>query len=182
MTGLICRTVPTRAVAKVRDGLADKIRDLVQRRAGLLLFGREIDEQALADGRAERVDGNQTALGVFFLQLLAGDRAGLIGRAEAGGEADEEDIQPLLQLLLHDDLEFLDVHGAGRGLLSGGDAGKKVMEADLAAVQIVGIGLFSDMYMQGQDGKIQLVRHRLRQIAGGVGEDLEIRIHGLDPF
>ena len=161
----------------MRDGLADEVRDLVHRRAGLLLFGREVDEQALANGRAERVNGDEAALGVFFLQLLAGDRAGLIGRAEAGGEADEEDIQPLLQLLLHDDLEFLNVHGAGRGLLPGGDAVKKVMEADLAAVQIVGIGLFSDMYMQGQDGKIQLVRHRLRQIAGGIRYDLKAFVH-----
>lgn len=76
------------------------------------------------DAQSESM-ADEAALGVFFLQLLAGDRAGLIGRAEAGGEADEEDIQPLLQLLLHDDLEFLNVHGAGRGLLPGSERLKK---------------------------------------------------------
>ena len=33
------------------------------------------------------------------------------------------------------------------------------------------------MYMQGQDGKIQLVRHRLRQIAGGIRYDLKAFVH-----
>ena len=47
------QVVDREPVAKMRDGLADEVRDLVHRRAGLLLFGREVDEQALANGRAE---------------------------------------------------------------------------------------------------------------------------------
>ena len=68
----------------MRDGLADEVRDLVHRRAGLLLFGREVDEQALANGRAERVNGDEAALGVFFLQLLAGDQMCIRDSFEGG--------------------------------------------------------------------------------------------------
>ena len=159
------------------DRLADVVCDLVHGRAGLLLLRGQIQKQALAQRRAERVDGDEIPLRVFFPQLAAGDRAGLVRRAQTGGEADEEDIQPLLQLLLHDDLEFLNVHGAGRGLLPGGDAVKKVMEADLTAVEIVGVCMFPDQNVQRQDGKIELVRQCLRQIAGGVGDDLKTFFH-----
>ena len=86
----------------MRDRLADIVRDLVHGRAGLLLFGRKIQKQSLAQRRAERVDGDELPLGVFFPQLVTGDRAGLVRCAQTGGEADKEDVKAFLQLFFHD--------------------------------------------------------------------------------
>ena len=45
------------------------------------------------------------------------------------------------------------------------------------AVEIVGVCMFPDQNVQRQDGKIELVRQCLRQIAGGVGDDLKTFFH-----
>ena len=161
----------------MRDRLADVVCDFVHGRAGLLLLRGQIQKQALAQRRAERVDGDELPLRVFFPQLAAGDRAGLVRRAQTGGEADEEDIKARLQLFLHDGSELRDVDGARGGAFAVAELVVKFPEADLAAVEIVGVCMFPDQNVQRQDGKIELVRQCLRQIAGGVGDDLKTFFH-----
>ena len=153
------------------DRLADVVCDFVHGRAGLLLLRGQIQKQALAQRRAERVDGDELPLRVFFPQLAAGDRAGLVRRAQTGGEANEEDIKARLQLFLRD------VDGARGGAFAVAELVVKFPEADLTAVEIVGVCMFPDQNVQRQDGKIELVRQCLRQIAGGVGDDLKTFFH-----
>ena len=159
------------------DRLADVVCDFVHGRAGLLLLRGQIQKQALAQRRAERVDGDELPLRVFFPQLAAGDRAGLVRRAQTGGEADEENIKARLQLFLHDGSELRDVDGARGGAFAVAELVVKFPEADLTAVEIVGVCMFPDQNVQRQDGKIELVRQCLRQIAGGVGDDLKTFFH-----
>lgn len=164
-------------MAKVRNRLADIVRDLVHGRAGLLLLCGQIQKQTFAQRRAERINGDKFSLRVFFPQFVAGDRTGLIRCAQSGGKADEEDIKTLLQFSLHDGGELRDVNGARGGAFAVAEFVVKLLEADLAAVEIVGVCMLPNQNMQRQDGKIEFIRQRLRQIAGGVCYDLKTFFH-----
>ena len=73
--------------------------------------------------------------------------------------------------------ELRDVDGARGGAFAVAELVVKFSEADLTAVEIVGVCMFPDQNVQRQDGKIELVRQCLRQIAGGVGDDLKTFFH-----
>ena len=99
-----------------------------------LLLDGVVNKQALTEGGAEAVDGHDLPLGIFFAQLRGGNDAGLIGGAEARGEAHKENVEPLLQGLFHRLAEAFGVDGAGGRFFSLPDALKKVVEADFAAI------------------------------------------------
>ena len=62
-----------------------------------LLVGGQVHQQALAQGGAEGVDDPDAALGVLGQNGLRRDAGGLVGGGQGRGEADAQDILPLLQ-------------------------------------------------------------------------------------
>ncbi len=70
---------------------------LIQRidvHARLLMLPGVPHQQPLAKGRAQRIHRQQLALGVLARQLLGCRRAGVVGAAEARGEADIQYVPP----------------------------------------------------------------------------------------
>ena len=137
-----------------------------------LLLDGVVNEQALTEGGAEAVDGHDLPLGIFFAQLRGGNDAGLIGGAEARGEADVEDVTAFLQAGFHDLDERLGIHRAGAGLGAGAEFLIQLVETDLATVQVILVGFMIDCKAQRQDDQAVAVRQLLRKVTGRVGDDL----------
>ena len=90
--------------------------DLVHALSGVAQIGCAVDQQAVAGGRAERVDHDELPLRVFFPQALGGQHSVLHRGGHAGAERDMQHVA-LLQQRIEEGfiLEFVQLRG-GRQL------------------------------------------------------------------
>ena len=128
------------------------------------------DQQPFTQGGGQGVHHAQPALGEFPLQLLGGDAGGLIGGADAGGGADEENVQPRLErrLQIFDKALGRD-HGGGdlRALFHGMEKGGAVVSLGSQAEVLLAV----DGIGQGDDHQPQPGHLGQRQTGERIGDD-----------
>ena len=96
--------------------------DSVDGHAGVPQVGQLVHEQAGAGGGGQGIHNVDFAVGVFFLQFLAGQVGGVDHAGDAAGQAQVQDIQPLIQEgseVLHKLLR-IDLGGLGGGAVHHG--------------------------------------------------------------
>ena len=113
-----------------------------------LLVGGQVHQQALAQGGTQGVDNPDTALRMLGQNGLRRDAGGLIGGGQGRGEADAQDILPLLQNGGHSVLKLAHVDGGGGGHLARPDPPVKLLVADGRAIQ--GVGIVLPVHVHGQ--------------------------------
>ena len=174
----IVQVVHREPVADVELVFLHPVPQLVQGQVLLqLLVGGQVHQQALAQGGAEGVDDPDAALGMLGQNGLRRDAGGLVGGGQGRGEADAQDILPLLQNGGHGVLKLAHVDGGGGGHFARPDPPVKLLVADGRAIQGVGIVLPVHVHGQGQHLQLQVLCHLVRQVAAAVGHE-NIFAHG----
>ena len=136
----------------------------------LLLHG-QIEQQALPQRSGQGVHHIYPAVGELVGHGLGGDTSILIGGGQGAGEVDAHDVLVLRQHGAHGVLELTHVGGGGGAQHAAADVPVEILEADLAAVQHVGVVVAVHMYGQGHHVQLQLPGHVVGQIAAAVGHD-----------
>ena len=136
-----------------------------------------VEQHSLSARGGERVDDNDLRVGVLAFQVLRRDAGGLVGGGQGRGEADAQDILPLLQNGGHGVLKLAHVDGGGGGHFARPDPPVKLLVADGRAIQGVGIVLPVHVHGQGQHLQLQVLCHLVRQVAAAVGHE-NIFAHG----
>jgi hypothetical protein len=164
-------------VAEVEPLLLRPGPDLLHGLALRPFFGGQVDQQALSHRGAAGVHGGQLPLRVLGGKLLHRHCRGLVGAAEPGGKDQKKDVLPLTEKGLHHGTVSFYVGGGGGGCLPLADAVVKLGEANLPAVQVVGVFLSPQGKGEGKDSDFQLPGQLRRKIAGRIGKDDIILLH-----
>ncbi len=136
-----------------------------------LLLDGQIQQQALAQRGGQRVHHINVGIGELLFHILCGDGRALVGGGKGAGEIDGDNILPLGQDGTHSLLELAHVGGGGSGQDTAADLSVKILEADGAAVQQVGVIRAINMDGQRHHYQAQFLSHVVRQITAAVGHN-----------
>ncbi|SCJ42437.1 Uncharacterised protein [uncultured Flavonifractor sp.] len=154
---------------------------LLQVQAGGLP-GRSLGHQQALTGRGgQGVHTDQLPVGVLLPQVLHADFRRLDGARQAGGEADVQHVQPLVQaagkvLLVDSGVDL------GRGAhLAPTHAGEELLTGDVAP-GAEGVGHAAQLALHGDNLHANLVGPGLGQVCGGVSDNLIAAHHNTPLF
>ena len=136
-----------------------------------LFLHSQIQQQTLTQRRGQGIHHIHAAVGELVGHGLGGDDRVLIGGGQSAGEVDGHDVLALRQHGTHGVLKLPHVGGGGGAEDTGADVPVELLEADLAAVQQVGVVLAVHMYSQGYHVQLQLLGHMVGQVAAAVSHD-----------